>query len=112
MAGREGGGAMKGWEYIGDIGVDSGTVMLVDPGYVLPWDETGEKGLDYGRAQGLDKPEHRAGMSEFELGGQDLGVLISSGFGDGMYPVYVRRAFGRIAELRVEFIEHEVRGAG
>jgi hypothetical protein len=41
---------------------------------------------------------------DYALGHKGLGVVVSTGYGDGVYPVYVKRnAEGRITGLRVDF---------
>ena len=42
---------------------------------------------------------------DFKNGISGLGVTVGTGYGDGCYPVFVRRSKeGRIAEVRVKFI--------
>ena len=40
----------------------------------------------------------------YDAGHPGLGVCVSTGWGDGMYPVEVRKIAGRIAEVRVKFM--------
>jgi hypothetical protein len=37
--------------------------------------------------------------------GPGVGLAVPSGYGDGVYPVYAKYRDGRVAELRIEFIE-------
>lgn len=98
------------WVLAGVVGVDSGTVMVVDPCYVLPetnskvaYSNPEDKGLDYFTAVSLDIPSdhpkspnnsHRllkeGRFSEYfrlpETPGG--GVITSSGYGDGAYNVF------------------------
>ena len=39
------------------------------------------------------------------MGHAGLGVSVSSGYGDGVYDVFVKRKDNRIAEVKVVFIE-------
>lgn len=85
-------------ELIGDIGVDSGQIMICDPCYVSQFDSK-DGDFDFG-ASDRDKPLNTAfsyaGACETTLAksqagviGNGLGAVTSSGFGDGRYPVYV-----------------------
>ena len=93
------------WEKVGDIGVDAGLCWLGDPCYILHAKPMPvEVGKDWGdfcdRIKGRDTAQFR-----FDLGHAGLGVVVSTGWGDGCYPVEVRRVDGRIAEVRVRFID-------
>jgi hypothetical protein len=85
------------WTEVGTIGVDSGSMLIVDPTYV---DET------YVAHGERHESEFVAGG---ETGGYGRGVFVTAGLGDGVYPVEVRYIqdpdFGRrIAEVRVRFL--------
>jgi len=101
------------WEKVGTIGVDAGCVMVGDPCYTqgadadhgsASWSEFLEKtwpnvfGPDGAR---LGEPMADVAPVRGESG---IGLVISSGYGDGEYPVFVRRVGDRIAELKVVFI--------
>ena len=85
-----------GWLYSGSVAVDSGTVLLIDPGYKRPDLEAVHRSADpYGEVPLSAAPLHTA-------------VACQAGMGDGIYPAYVRLAeSGRVAELRVVFLEGE-----
>jgi hypothetical protein len=93
------------WEQVGEVGIDSGTLALVDPVYA----ET------VSAAEGLEATD-TGGVGTIRPQGavRDLGVIVSTGLGDGMYPVEVRyeEAEGsqRIAEVRVRFLPHPILG--
>lgn len=98
-------------EQIGEIGVDAGLCWLGDPCYILhPANMPKELGKDWEDfCHRLHKKEER-GTSQFnyDKGHSGLGVCVSTGYGDGCYPVYVTRGEdGRIASVTVEFIEEE-----
>ncbi|KLU10629.1 DUF4241 domain-containing protein [Kocuria sp. SM24M-10] len=93
-------------EYIGDVGVDSGLMWLGDPCYVMgddaptrvpKWGEFVDRTFD---------PKYQideAGVSQPV--GEKLGMAVSSGYGDGLYPVYItRNSEGRVATLTVDFL--------
>jgi len=97
-----------GWEYAGEVGVDSGQCWLGDPCYIMD-----EK--HHNQLHNLSFPTHDSKdwkdvvAVPYDLGHMGLGVCVSSGFGDGGYPVYVKRKFGRIAEARVVFIAEDAK---
>ena len=95
----------KRFTKIGSFGVDSGTVMVVDPCYVL--DGEGKYPLSFGHNW-----EEFVGMNLMDEDGNhldskqlhgEMGVVSSTGYGDGVYPVYARMAEGRIMEIRILF---------
>ena len=95
----------KRFTKIGSFGVDSGTVMIVDPCYVL--DGEGKYPLSFGHDWGefvvmnlMDEAGNH--LDSKQLHGE-MGVVSSTGYGDGVYPVYARMAEGRIMEIRILF---------
>ena len=112
------------WEYIGSIGVDSGQMMLSDPCYVKDFEDSDDvvglmdaikNGSDdsysYTGACSQSNTSQQAGVLVNDIGAE-LGVVCSSGFGDCVYPVYVKRhAFGnndtRVVEMKIEFVNEE-----
>jgi hypothetical protein len=100
------------WELVGEVGVDAGQIVICDPCYIygsdnVIKDEVGgsewEHWHQHLKDSGYFEPERRT----LQIG-QFLAVVSSSGFGDGVYPVMVRRTRGGdIAELKVVFIGDE-----
>ena len=92
---------MSEWQRIGEVPVDSGRLVLVDP---MNTDDVAEH-------------EGDSALS-YELVSNDLGIAValmfSTGLGDGTYPIWARfeEAAGavRIAEVRVRFLPHPVIG--
>jgi hypothetical protein len=87
---------------VGTVPVDSGQVFVVDPCYVLD----GEYGEDspYGRACAASLTDERAGQFSTAGGPFSDAVCTSTGWGDGVYPVYIEYdRDGRVARLIVEF---------
>ena len=86
-------------ELIGHCGVDSGQILLIDPCYVYKDDFTGgdtPTGGDYDECC-------RITLSE-GAGQTDLGVVTSSGYGDGVYPVYAQKdGNGRVKQVTIVF---------
>lgn len=96
-------------EEVGLIGVDAGVCWVGDPCYILHAEKApADIGKNWGEF--CDKLEEKGRPAQFnyDMGHAGLGVVVSTGYGDGSYPVYVRRnSEGRIAEVRVVFIEEE-----
>ena len=95
------------WEKVGSVGADSGLIWVGDPCYCVTPDcnehpaETWDKFCDK-----LFKNE-KNGVCQwnYKMGHAGLGVSVSSGYGDGVYDVFVKRKDNRIAEVKVVFIE-------
>lgn len=66
--------------YVGEAGVDSGTLIIIDPCYISRLPIAKEE--NWGEFCNLIAKNHH---NPFEYGG---GVVMSSGFGDGGFPVY------------------------
>jgi hypothetical protein len=106
------------WEMVGEVGVDTGLVMLSDPSYwigdrdeddVRPWSDwpafvdalLGESC----RADGPQGLLHR-GTAQllYSEGHPGLGVVVTDFGGDGTYPVFVQRGpLGSIVAAMVRF---------
>ena len=90
-----------GFKKIGTFGVDSGTVMIVDPCYVIG-DDTAIPNKDWSGfvddhlIKGGDLPNTVQIMGS-------MAVVSSTGYGDGCYDVWAREVDGRIMELRIVF---------
>lgn len=114
--------------YLGKIGVDSGQMMLVDPGYVAGdafdegWDKsaqikmqkTGQFRFNYNGACALTNNPGSVspgGILQNDIGAS-LAAVVSSGFGDGTYDVFAYVGnYGewgkRVAKLEIIFIDEE-----
>lgn len=95
----------KPWTKVGEIGVDAGLCWLGDPCYVLHKDDLPETlgGTWFEFVQKLDGDVTRF---DYTPGNPGLGVAVQTGYGDGVYPVYVKRnREGRVACVMVRFCE-------
>jgi hypothetical protein len=76
------------WTLVGYFGVDSGLCWIGDPCYILHSDEKddalGKDWEDFGDILYRDSPFGPVVSSDFD----GLGICVSTGYGDGEYPVY------------------------
>lgn len=98
----------KDWEKAGEIGVDAGLCWIGDPCYCVTPDGNEHPAKTWDEfCDSLQKVEEN-GVAQwnYKMGHKGLGVSVSTGFGDGVYPVYVKRnSEGRIKEAKVVFIK-------
>lgn len=84
------------WERIGNCAVDAGIIMLGDPCYYLH----GENPEVFGSTW----PEFCDRLrDELTLDLDSYAVVVSSGYGDGVYPVEAKFEDGRVKEVRIVF---------
>jgi hypothetical protein len=94
------------WKHVGEVSVDAGLLWLGDPCYIIGDDcDTTWPAWEYFCKEISEKDTTQF---NFKMGHAGLGVCVSPGYGDGMYPVEVRRnRRGRIAEVRIIFISED-----
>jgi len=101
---------------IGDVGVDSGQVMITDPCYIEnEWikrkfdpHSPRTREFSYNGACHETVTEGGGGQLNYRLGHAGAGVAASSGWGDGVYPIFASyNEEGRIAKLEIIFIDDE-----
>ena len=100
------------WKQVGEISVDAGICWLGDPCYILHRTKADQKALEKSIGNDwsgfCDRLAPDVTQFNHALGYSGLGVVVSTGYGDGVYPVLVRHnADGRIAEVKVIFAEGE-----
>lgn len=98
-----------GFELAGHITVDSGQLLVCDPCYIeSDWkseefdEENKSDSFSYNGCchATLSKKQH--GQLKFDKDHYGVGVAFSSGYGDGTYPVFVRKNADRvIVEVRI-----------
>ena len=82
---------------IGNIGVDSGSCWVGDPCYVLPDDARHNPGEDWDE---FCRAMLRSSHKEFPAG-----VCVSTGYGDGEYPVHAVIKDGVVQSIEVTFVK-------
>ena len=80
---------------IGEVGVDSGQLFIGDPCYLK------EVSMDdlYTECSKVTLSKQRGGVISLTDG-----VAVSTGFGDGVYPVFAEICNGRVVKVWIEFI--------
>ncbi len=94
------------WQKVGEIGVDAGLCWIGDPCYIIGTQTRWESWSDFCEELHAKFSDSDNTVSfPYDLGHEGLGVVVSTGYGDGVYPVEVRRkgAEGRVMEVRVRF---------
>jgi hypothetical protein len=105
-------------ERIGYCAVDSGQILITDPSYVTDFvnNKMGDEGkghYSWAGACATTLTEERAGQLGFiNTGGEGAGIVSSTGYGDGFYPVYAHYVeddtWGkRVARLEIIFIDED-----
>ena len=95
---------------VGTFGVDSGTVMIIDPCYVLK-DDRGDdysKETEYLRnVMPTCEAPYYGGVRPDDYS-SDCGMVFSTLYGDGEYPIYAEtNSQGRIVRLIIDFDDHQ-----
>ena len=106
---------MTDWKKIGVITVDAGICWVGDPCYILhkkPEQMPDAVGKSWSGfcSRLLDRHPDPSPTHQFDHspGHPGLGVVVSTGYGDGEYDVEARfTSEGRVAEVRVVFISEE-----
>ena len=99
----------------GYCGVDSGQIMVIDPCYAFQDNYTSnDDAATGGNYDAICRVSVADKFGEFPLPANgysgNVGVVTSSGYGDGNYPVFVDvNEDGRVVELRIAFdgIRHD-----
>jgi hypothetical protein len=94
---------------IGDVAVDSGQLMICDPCYLKeyeanefrPNESVKEGDFSYHAVCHLTTGSTPHGQLCFRHGHPGFAVAFSSGYGDGLYPVYATIEDGRVMEVRI-----------
>ena len=98
---------MSDLEQVGTIGVDAGLCWIGDPCYCVTPDGTEHPAETWPKfCEQMDNES--AKQFDFKAGHTGVGVCVTTGYGDGVYPVLIKRnKEGCVKEVRVVFIEDE-----
>lgn len=104
----------KEMTYIGSFIVDSGQAMVGDPCYLDEWEPWNDKAEDFeqwkkskGKYSYLGAVESTLTEGYGELGNSNA-VVFTTGYGDGIYPVYAEiNEDGRVAKIVIDFVGDE-----
>jgi hypothetical protein len=93
------------WTKVGVIGVDGGLVHVSDPCYCGDAQVNEAVRIEYDKENWF-----RSLQVNYKMGHAGLSVVVPSGFGDGIYDVFIKTAnckkWGvRITDLKVTFIK-------
>ncbi len=94
------------WEKVGVIGVDAGLCWLGDPCYIMGEDASSHPAKTWAEFCAKLSMIEKGGVAiwNYKLGHEGLGITVSTGYGDGTYPVFVKRnSESRIIEVKVVF---------
>jgi hypothetical protein len=87
-------------KFFGIVDVDSGTLLIGDPGYVLPRRAEGEEGVDYEHVISANL----SNAPSAQLADRPV-VLLGDFGGDGTFPVFGEYEDGELMRVIVEFVE-------
>lgn len=94
---------MTKFELIGSVPVDSGQVCIVDPCY-LPIPSASDGYVSSAMANFKYEDFCEATLSDEGYGQVDCVVVTQSGWGDGVYPVFVtKNSAGRVSSMTIVF---------
>ena len=87
--------------FLGLVEVDSGTLVIGDPGYLLPHAASGSPGIDYGEVVGAPDTWPAQPLA-------DKPVLLLQRFGgDGTFPVYGEFEGNELKAVLIDFVPDE-----
>lgn len=99
---------------IGYVGVDSGQMLLCDPCYIDSLWSKRDVPNDFRDLSKFEGEFNYLGSAQATLSdkkagilGLSVGAVCSTGWGDGIYPVYVTYEGNRISEMRIVFISDD-----
>lgn len=104
----------QGWYKAGEVGVDAGLIWIGDPCYCITPDtdeQPAETWADFVNLLEAKCHDVKGYSSwQYKAGHEGLGVCLSSGYGDGVYPVFVKKnTDGRIIAAIVLMDDREIR---
>jgi len=86
------------WEKAGAVSVDSGMIWIGDPCYVVSKDAI-KPFPSWDKFCAEHTKKEKNGAANFDY----TGVAVHSGYGDGIYEVFVKRVDGVVKEAKIVF---------
>ena len=97
--------------YIGSFSVDSGQAMVGDPCYLDTWNTNRDDEWNIDGKEGQYSYHGAAATTianQYGELGMSSAVVFSTGYGDGLYPVYAEiNEDGRVARVVIEFVNED-----
>ena len=92
-------------KFIGNVAVDSGQIMIVDPFYMTPQNGKTFDDVAYLRASEKTMRPEKCGQIVIESAGPGAKAIISGNkWGDGLFPVYANlNKAGEISSITIKF---------
>ncbi len=89
---------------IGFIGVDAGLCWIGDPCYVFGEEADSKWNTWEEFIETIDEQDGPTTQQyKFKMGHAGLGILVSTGWGDGCYPVFAEIEQGRVKRVTIDF---------
>lgn len=86
---------IKGYEFVGGFGVDSGLCWIGDPCYSVTPDAKNHPAKTWEEFCKIIKSDNTHVFNQ--------GICVSTGWGDGVYPVYAKIVNGRVKRVIIDF---------
>jgi hypothetical protein len=95
------------WVQVGTVNVDTGLIWIGDPGYCVTPDANQHPAPSWREfCDRFAEDEWQHKQWNHKAGHPGLGVTVQSGYGDGTYPVLIRKnTKGVIVEVKIVFEE-------
>lgn len=94
------------WREIFELGVDSGTMSVIDDAYYQQKKPSNSKAEEAAAERFLENcykaADKKAGI--YRYGDKKVGVVCSSGTGDGSYPLYTAEKDGEVVAIKISFM--------
>jgi len=95
-------------KHIGNIDIEAGKCWIGDPCYVLPDDASEREQVNtWDKFCETMRPNKKYASFNYRMGHEGLGVCVSTGYGDGSYPVHAVIKNGVIHSVEVTFIKDD-----
>jgi len=93
----------SGWKLIGKISVDAGLVYIGDPGYLSDKNPFRDWNAFVDKIDGKTTAAITHGLEVQDTSDCAMGIISSTGWGDGIYDVLALIDRGQVKEIRILF---------